>query len=188
MLPSPMQSPLAVLAMLAAALLPAAPSHAQAETPAFDAQAFARTEQDPGEFPYVSIPAGFRDGGAKRLSLAEKYVFPKGELHVATGAYWHADVFADGGEWNELLFLRGIEQQVSQLGGHRVFDGSMPDAGRKMIDENAPAFARDLYDPAPYRFRQFLIHAEDRLIWIEIGYGYNAEMIDLTVIEEEIAA
>jgi len=155
--------------------------------PAFDPSPYAQTQQEPGSFPYVTVPAGFRSGGEKQLSLAEKYVFPGGQTHVAIGRYWHADIFADGGEWNELLFLRAMDQQVSTLGGHRVFDGSMPDDVRRMIAENAPAFVRDLYDPAPYRFRQYLIHAEDRLIWIEIGYGYNAEMIDLTIVEEAVA-
>ena len=55
----------------------------------------------------------------------------------------------------------------------------------KMIDANEPAFVKDLYDPRPYRFRQFLVRTPEANIWIEVGYGYNAEMLDLSVIEEK---
>lgn len=54
-----------------------------------------------------------------------------------------------------------------------------------MIQENEPRFAKDLYDPWPYRFRHYRLGTPETTVWIEIGYGYNAEMVDLTVIEEE---
>ena len=164
-----------------AALLPFSLASAQV-APRDDVAA--TTTQDIGTSPFVQVPGGFVIREAKTLTLDQKYVFESGRVQVVEGPYYHARIFADGGAWNETLLLRALDQQVTALGGARVFDGRLPDAARKMIDEDQPRFVQDLYDPRPYRFRQYLIRAADKRVWIEIGYGYNAEMADLTVLEE----
>lgn len=124
----------------------------------------------------------------KQLALEQKYFFPGDRVRTVAGMYYHADLFADGGLWNETLLMRSFDRKIAELGGVQVFDGPLPEAARTLIDERRPRFVDDLYDPSPYRFRQYLIRTADRAIWIELGYGYNAEMVDLTVVQEEAGA
>lgn len=169
--------------LLACALLaPVTPALAQT-SPA--ATAAPQPTQDIGEFPYLSAPDGYALRNETRLEFEQKYLFPGGKFEIVEGPYFHADIFADGGTWNETLLLSRLDRQITALGGKRVFDGGMPDAARTMIQENEPRFVKDLYDPWPYRFRQYLIQTREKTIWVEIGYGYNAQMLDLTVIEKE---
>ncbi|MCG2839392.1 hypothetical protein L6Q21_00175 [Sandaracinobacter sp. RS1-74] len=171
----------AFLAMAAIALA-AAPLAAQAKSAPASVPVSAH---DLGSFPFVKAPAGFVARNGKKLGFEEKYIFAGGQPLIVSGPYYHADIFANGGEWNETLLLSQLDRQITGLGGVRVFDGAIPDSGRKLIEENAPRFVQDLYDPWPYRFRQYLIRQEDKLVWIELGYRYNAEMIDLTVVQED---
>lgn len=166
-----------------ALLLPLSPLAAQ---PVVDAATVRVTTQDIGAFPYVQAPAGFVAKESKTLSFEQKYVFPGGKVRTVEGPYHHATVYAAGGDWNETLLLSQLDKQITALGGARVFDGAMPQAAHKMVDDNAPRFVKDLYDINPYRFRQYLIRTPAKQIWIEMGYGYNADMIDLTVIEEPL--
>lgn len=168
--------------LLACALLaPVTPALAQTAP----AAAAPQPAQDLAEFPYLGAPDGYALRNQTRLEFEQKYLFPGGRLEIVEGPYFHADIFVDGGVWNETLLLSRFDRQIAALGGKRMFDGSMPAAARTMIQENAPRFVKDLYDPWPYRFRQYLIQRPDKTIWVEIGYGYNAEMLDLTVIEKE---
>jgi len=144
--------------------------------------------QEIGGFPYISAPDGYALRNETRLEFEQKYLFPGGKFEIVEGPYFHTDIFADGGTWNETLLLSRLDRHITALGGKRMFDGPMPDAARTMIQENEPRFVKDLYDPWPYRFRQYLIQTPEKTIWIEIGYGYNAQMLDLTVIEKEPAA
>lgn len=169
--------------VMAALFCSAQPVWAQAK---FQPSSVALSTSELGSFPFVKVPQGFVARNGKTLKFEEKYIYAGGQVLPVSGRYHHARIFADGGEWAETLLLSQIESQVKALGGVRVFDGGIPDAGRKLIDENAPRFVKDLYDPWPYRFRQYLIRQEDKLVWIELGYGYNAEMIDLTVVQEDI--
>lgn len=139
---------------------------------------------DIGEFPHLNAPAGYRFGDAKRLSFEQKHMFPAGKMQLIEGPYFHADIFADGGEWNETLLLRDLDRQIAALGGKTIYDGTLPDAATKVFREEQPRSVKDLYDPWPYRYRHYLIETSNKKVWIEIGYGYNAQMVDLTVVEE----
>ena len=140
-----------------------------------------------GDFPFVVLPQGFRQGDVSDRPLEQKYVFPAGGLLTVEGRYHHARVFAaPDDQWAETLLLRGLEDHIKTLGGVRIFDGALPGAAREKITADEPRFVADLYDPWPYRFRQYVIRTPESRIWIEIGYGYNAETIDLTVVEEAV--
>lgn len=160
----------------------------QPQTGAFDPQSVPVSAHDLGDFPFITTPDGFVAREGKTLGLEQKYVFAGGAVRTVEGRYHHTDVFvAEGGTWNETRLLRDLETQITGLGGVRIFDGGLPEAAATMIRDNAPNFASDLYDPWPYRFRQYLIRTADKLVWIEVGYGYNAEMVDLTVVEEAVS-
>lgn len=171
------------LLLLAAALLaPLGPAVAQ--SPAGVA-AMPQAAHDIDDFPYLSAPEGYAVRNARTLEFEQKYVFPAGAVRTVEGPYFHADIFADGGQWNETLLLSRLDREITTLGAKRVYDGGLPAAARQMIQENEPRFAKDLYDPWPYRFRQYRLETPERTVWIEVGYGYNAEMVDLTVVVEE---
>lgn len=138
-----------------------------------------------GSFPFFNLPNGFMQGEVSDRALEQKFVFPDNGLLVIEGRYHHARIYpAEGGEWNQTLLLRSFDEKIKALGGVQMFDGGLPDAAREKISAESPRFASDLYDPNPYRFRQYLIRTPQGRVWIEIGYGYNADMADFTVVQE----
>lgn len=165
-----------------------------AETPAisapFDAASVPLSEAELPAFPYIDAPEGFHLTGAKTLELERKYVFPHGATEAVEGRYHHGRVMVSdsGAEWNKTLLLSRLDARVRALGGVRLFDGAMPQSARALLGTESPRFAQDLYDPAPYRFRQYVVRTAKALIWIEVGYGYNAPMVDLTVLEQSLPA
>ena len=143
------------------------------------------TTADLGVFPFFNLPTGFVQGDGAQRALEQKYVFPGGAVLNVEGRYHHARIFAaEGHEWNQSLLLRSFDDRIKALGGTQVFDGGLPDTAREKIAAEEPRFAADLYDPNPYRFRQYVIRTPQGRVWVEIGYGYNAEMADLTVLQE----
>lgn len=193
----------AAVLMLGACSEPAdsaeAVSHVEASSSAVEAAAPGSTftvesvplsQVELAPFPYLAIPEGFRLTQAKDLELERKYVFPHGATQTVEGRYRHGRVMvADtNAEWNETLLLSRLDSQIRTMGGVRLFDGSMPDDARALLASESPRFVQDLYDPAPYRFRQYAIRTDKALIWIEAGYGYNSPMIDLTVLEQPLPA
>lgn len=168
----------------AATETPAADKAVVPASPA-DLEALPVSTADLGAFPFFNLPDGFVRSEASERALEQKYVFPDGGLLTIEGRYHHARIFAvEGNEWNETLLLRSFDDRIKALGGVQIFDGGLPDAARAKIDADKPRFALDLYDPAPYRFRQYVIRTPEGRVWIEVGYGYNAEMADLTIVQE----
>lgn len=150
----------------------------------FDPTTVPVTDKEVGVFPFFNTPEGFSSSKMQDLDFEEKYFFPSGNVRVVAGKYYHADVYGKEGKWNETLLIRSFDQKIRELGGVQVFDGSLPQPAREMIEKNTPRFVSDLYDPWPYRFRQYLIRTVNASIWIELGYGYNTQMVDLTVVQE----
>lgn len=150
-----------------------------------DLDALPVSTADLGAFPFFNLPDGFVRSGESNRTLEQKYVFPGGGLLTVEGRYHHARIFpAEGGEWNQNLLLRSFDERIRELGGVQIFDGGLPDAAREKITADSPRFASDLYDPNPYRFRQYVIRTPQGRVWVEIGYGYNADMADLTIVQE----
>lgn len=172
----------------------AAAAHITAEASAmsgpFDVASVPLSEAELPAFPYIDAPEGFHLTGAKTLELERKYVFPHGATEAVEGRYHHGRVMVSdsGAEWNETLLLSRLDAGIRALGGVRLFDGAMPQSARALLESENPRFAQDLYDPAPYRFRQYAVRTGKALIWVEVGYGYNAPMIDLTVLEQPLPA
>lgn len=163
------------------------PQAAPAAKP-FDMDAVPVSDRDLGAFPFVHLPEDVAGPDAADRALEVKYVFPGGDLISVEGRYRHVRLYAaEGAVWNETLLLRHLDDQIKALGGVVVHDGSLPEAAAVKIRADNPRFVQDLYDPWPYRFRQYLIRTADSRIWIEVGHGYNAEMVDLTVVQEEAA-
>lgn len=164
---------------------PAAAEAAAPASPMANLDALPVSTADLGAFPFFSLPDGFAQSDASERALEQKYVFPGGGLLIIEGRYHHARILAaEGSEWNETLLLRSFNDRIKALGGVQVFDGRLPDAARAKIAADSPRFVSDLYDPSPYRFRQYVIRTPQGRVWIEIGYGYNAEMADLTIVQE----
>lgn len=164
---------------------PAAAEAAAPASPMANLDALPVSTADLGAFPFFSLPDGFAQSDASERALEQKYVFPGGGLLIIEGRYHHARILAaEGSEWNETLLLRSVDDRIKALGGVQVFDGRLPDAARAKIATDSPRFVSDLYDPSPYRFRQYVIRTPEGRVWIEIGYGYNAEMADLTIVQE----
>lgn len=165
----------------------APPSAAEAAS-GFDPLSVPVSTHELGDFPFVTAPQGYAAPSPKSVDLEEKYIYAGGAVRTVAGRYFHTKVHVDGGVWNETRLLRDLEAQITELGGVRIFDGPLPEVAATRIREDQPNFVKDLYDPWPYRFRQYLIRTAAERVWIEIGYGYNAEMIDLTVVQENTEA
>ena len=155
-----------------------------ASSQATDLNSLPVSTHDLGVFPFFNLPDGFKAQNTKDQQLETKYVFPGGALLAVEGRYHHARVQSADDNWNETLLLRSFDEKIRELGGGQVYDGGLPDAAREKIASESPRFTADLYDPSPYRFRQYVIRTPQGRVWVEIGYGYNAPMADLTIVQE----
>lgn len=145
------------------------------------------TTQDVGEFPYLSAPAGYRQAGEKQKSLEEKYFFYNDSLvRKVSGQYYYTAVFQEGDVFEDTYVVNAYKKAIEKLGGVEFYTGGLPASASDLIEKTNPAYVSDMYDPQPYKYKQFLIRTPKAHIWIELCHGLNANQIDLTVLREEI--
>lgn len=145
------------------------------------------TTQEVGEFPYLSAPSGYRHAGDKQKTLEEKYFFYNDSLvRKVSGKYFHTAVFQDGDVFEDTYLVSEYKKAIEKLGGIEFYSGGLPTSADKLIDKESPAYVSDMYDPRPYKYKQFLIRTPKENIWIELCHGLNANQVDLTVVKEEV--
>ena len=146
------------------------------------------TTQEVGEFPYLSAPSGYRHSGDKQKTLEEKYFFYNDSLvRKVNGQYYYTTVFQQGEVFEDTYVVNEYEKAIEKLGGVEFYSGGLPALADKLIDKENPAYVSDMYDPRPYKYKQFLIRTSKENIWIELCHGLNANQVDLTVVKEELA-
>lgn len=145
------------------------------------------SEKDLGEFPYFEIHDSHKAANAKTKKYEEKYFFSdSGTVSIIEGKYYHATVYAkDGAEYNEALVISHLRKQFNRFKAIHVYSGSIPDKAWTLVNEEKPPYTKDLYDPIPYQYKQYLIKTKEANIWIEIIHGLNAEQMDFTLMRED---
>lgn len=121
-------------------------------------------------------------------NLEEKYFFTNNNAaKTVQGNYFHTTIFNNSGtEFNDTFAVLNLQKQIEKLGAKLYYTGGINDVAKKMINQNKPAYINDIYDPMPYRYKQFLLKTKEANYWFEIIHGLNANQIDLTVMREEI--
>jgi hypothetical protein len=139
-----------------------------------------------GKFPYLNAPEGYKYSGDKNKKLEEKYYFYNDSLvRKVSGTYYHTDIFPSGSVFEDTFIVNEYTKEIEALGGVEIYSGGLPGAAGKLIEQEKPAYVTDMYDPMPYKYKQFLIRTNTDNIWIELCHGLNSNQIDLTVMQEK---
>ena len=146
------------------------------------------SEKEVGEFPYFPAPENYTYKEIKARDFEEKYFFNSSKsVNVVEGKYFKATIFPKSSTtFNVSFLLNYYKKLIDTYNGKVVYTGLIPDGARIMINKENPAFAKDLYDPMPYSYKQFLIKTKEANIWVELIYGINADLVDFTVVREEV--
>jgi hypothetical protein len=144
------------------------------------------SEKELGQFPYLKAPEGYKFSGDINRQLEEKYFFNSDSLvQKVSGKYFHTTIFPSGNAFEDTFIVNQYTKDIEQLGGVQIYAGGLPNAAGELINKEKPAYAEDMYDPMPYKYKQFLIQTKTGKIWIELCHGLNSNQIDLTVMLEQ---
>lgn len=138
------------------------------------------------DFPYLSAPSGYRYTDEKTKSLEAKYFFYNDSLvRKVNGQYYYAAVIQEGDVFEDTYLVSEYKKAIETLGGVEFYSGGLPASASALLNSEKPAYVSDMYDPRPYKYKQFLIRTPQANIWIELCHGLNANQVDLTVVREE---
>jgi len=136
-----------------------------------------------GTFPYLDAPTGYKYVNQVDRKLEEKYFFHTDSLVMpVSGRYFHATIFSEGDNFEDTYIVTEYQKAIEKMDGVTIYSGNIPPLAATLIDEQKPNYVSDMYDPKPYKYKQFIIRTATENIWIELCHGLNANQIDLTVI------
>ncbi len=153
----------------------------------FDINQLPISRENVGEFPYLSAPESYQYTGSKTKEYEEKLFFYNDSMvYKVGGKYYHARIHAkENVEFAATYVVNNYKKAVEKLGGIEIYSGPLTKTSNKVLEEDLP-YLKDLYDPFAYNYKQFLIRTAKENIWIELIHGLNADMIDFTVVKEEV--
>ena len=153
----------------------------------FDINSIPISTAEIGEYPYLAAPKGYQYANEINREYEEKYFFYNDSLMMMVGGqYYHAMILPiKGGEFTETSIVKNYEQAISKLDGVMVYTGKIISTASDLLRENSMPYAKDMYDPYPYNYKQFLIRTSEGDIWFELCYGLNIEGIDFTVVYDK---
>jgi len=146
------------------------------------------SEKDLGVFPYFETPEFYKFSGPKTKTFEVKYIFnDSGNVCSVEGKYFHATIMnTEKTEFNETFIVNFYQKLIVRQGAKVVYSGGLPSKAYSLIAKERPAYIKDLYDAIPYNYKQYLIRTREANIWIELIHGLNANLVDFTVVREEI--
>ena len=153
----------------------------------FNTDAIPESTAELGEFPYFSAPKSYKFTDEKTRDFEEKYFFyNKNDVTAIAGQYFHTRIFAEPDvDFSETYVLRNYQQAIEKAGGVEVYSGYVPFKGTNLITREQPTFAKDMYDYQSTKYKHYIIKTAEGNIWVELNYGNNANLVDLTVVVEE---
>lgn len=153
----------------------------------FNSDDIPESTADLGEFPYFAAPKSYKFTEEKTKDFEEKYFFyNKNDVTAIAGRYFHTRIFAEPDvDFSETYVLRNYQQAIEKAGGVEVYSGYVPFKATNLITSEQPTFAKDLYDYQSTQYKQYIIKTPEGNIWVELNYGNNANLVDLTVVAEE---
>ncbi len=145
------------------------------------------SSQEIGEFPYISAPAGYKHADEKKKTLEEKYFFYSDSLiRKVSGQYFHTTVYQEGNVFEDTYLVGEYDKVIKKMGGVQFYSGGLPFPAAELIEKENPTYTNDMYDPRPYKYKQYLVRTPKENIWIELCHGLNANQIDLTILKEDL--
>ena len=152
----------------------------------FDINTIPISSADIGSFPYLSAPEGYKYSKEVNKRYEEKYFFYNDSLAMPVGGkYYHAMIYPEEGEeFSDTYIVKNYEQAITKLGGVEIYSGGFINKAHDLFRENKPSYAKDMYDPYPYKYKQFVLRTSDGNIWFELCHGLNVNGIDYTVMFE----
>ncbi|MCW0372648.1 OmpA family protein [Xanthomonas sacchari] len=145
-----------------------------AASPAFDPASLPVSDVPLGDFPYIALPSGYVAGTKPDIADFDQVPFWTGDrLEPVEGRVWSAHIRSEAGKtFSDLELERNIEAVVSAMGGKKIFDGKLPEAAGKKINEWPRDFAikynSGLGDVWNGVTQVYVVHRADRIIWIHL--------------------
>jgi hypothetical protein len=110
------------------------------------------SQQEVGDFPYLSVPSGYRHGDNKEKSLEEKYFFYNDSLvRKVRGEYFYTAVFQQGDVFEDTYVVNEYKKAIEKSGDVEFYSGGLPASASELIDKEKPAYGSEMYDPSPYQ-------------------------------------
>ncbi len=103
-----------------------------------------------------------------------------------SGQYYYTAVFQEGDVFEDTYLVNEYKKEIESVGGVEFYSGELAASASKLLDKDQPVYVKDMYDPRPYKYIQFLIRTPDANIWIELCHDLNANQVDLTVVKEKV--
>lgn len=130
-----------------------------------------------GSFPYLGLPQGYT-GQDVVQSEFDRVPFWTGDRVEWIEGKIYSSVLQSGSDhpYSQLELSRNVQSLVEALGGKRIFSGTIPADASRDIGNSKAAITYvggigDIYnEPA----ETYVIHREDRDIWIHLGSGGSA--------------
>ena len=154
---------------------------------AFDINSIPVSNAEIGIFPYLSAPEGYQYSNEHNKRYEKKYFFyNNSSVMTIEGKYYHARVYPIEGEvFSDSYIVKNYEQTIKELGGVEIYSGGIVRNASDLLKKNDMAYVKDMYDPYPYNYKHFVLRTPDGNIWIELCHGFNANIIDFTIVYDE---
>lgn len=149
-----------------------APQEAEVQAEAFDPAQLPLSEVPLGDFPYITLPAGYSADG--RVDQSKDFArFPfwvDGREHWVEGRFHEFNFAADEGKtFSRLEVQRNLESLVRQLGGRKVSEGDIPyETVKSWGDEIITGFSGGLGDVYNNPAATYVVRHASGNIWIHL--------------------
>jgi OOP family OmpA-OmpF porin len=143
---------------------------ATAPAAAFDITKIPVSTAPLGVFPYITLPAGYVDGGGKTQDLARFPFWTGTAFEFVEGKVYQAGIRPDEGKtFSKLELQRGIERQVLAAGGVKVTESRIPSSASDALTDDVKVGMidglGDIYNDAT---TTYVIRRADRSIWVHV--------------------
>lgn len=163
----------------AASATPAAPASQDATASGeahaatgFDIEKVPMSTATLGDFPYITLPAGYSNKGYGQTNKAfARFPFwVDGQAHWVEGRF-HGEVFypEQGKDFSGLEVIRNFEALIQQMGGVKVSEGRIPtEAIKSWGDEITQGFIDGLGDVYSETTRVYVVRRPEGNIWLHL--------------------
>ena len=163
---------------------PPAATPATATASAFDIHSIPVGNKPLGDWPYVSLPAGYAfdhadEAGARTKDLARVPVWTGGQLLWVEGKVFNDEIDnVDAKTYSQFEVRKNVRQAIEALGGVRLTERSFDETVRKDNEKELRDFVEEFGEMYyPYLADQdadtYLIRGADKAIWIVFHSGNN---------------
>ncbi|WP_248642839.1 OmpA family protein [Thermomonas fusca] len=125
-----------------------------------------------GDFPYLTLPAGYvGNGDAETKRIARFPFWVKGRAHWVEGRFYLVNVYPEKeGDYNPYELRKNLEALVAQMGGVKLSEEKIPyDIIKSWGDEITMGFLKGLGDIYNVPASTYVVRRDDGNIWIHFA-------------------